>query len=121
VVLLLIAVAGVAVGIYILVNQSIVISAFGLPVEVKGLGAVVLGALFFLPAVLLGVLFWNIAAAPSAGRVPVGWSADTRFGEVTRLADRGRKLEAIQALRALTGAGLAEATGAVDAYLFSRS
>jgi hypothetical protein len=37
--------------------------------------------------------------------------------EVRQLADAGRKIEAIQALRRQTGAGLATAKAAVEAYL----
>ena len=40
--------------------------------------------------------------------------------EVRRLADSGRKIEAIKAYREATGAGLATAKEAVEAYMDSR-
>jgi hypothetical protein len=54
------------------------------------------------------------------GRKPAEAKALTAAGlpeEVRRLADAGRKIEAIQALRQETGAGLAAACEAVEEYL----
>ena len=44
-------------------------------------------------------------------------SPSTLAEEVRRLADDGRKIEAIKAHRELTGAGLRDAKDAVEAYL----
>ncbi len=53
----LIALFGVGFGVYIVAAQSVWMSAFGLPVEVKGIPKVVLGLFCFVPAALLVGLF----------------------------------------------------------------
>jgi hypothetical protein len=54
---MLIAVFGVGFGIYILLAESVWMSAFGLPIEVKGFPKILCGIFCFVPAVLLVGLF----------------------------------------------------------------
>jgi hypothetical protein len=51
------AVFGIGFGIYILLAESVWMSAFGLPVEVKGIPKVLLGIFCFVPTALLVGLF----------------------------------------------------------------
>lgn len=68
--LLLSAVFGIGLGVYVLLAEAVVMSAFGLPVEVRGADKAVLAAFCFAPAAVLGRVAWSIRrglrAEPSA-------------------------------------------------------
>jgi ribosomal protein L7/L12 len=119
--LVVLAVAGLGEGLVRMAEPSVTISPFGFPVELTGLWTVVLGAPWWVPAILLGVIIVSAArAASAADRIPWGWSSAARFLEVRRLAAEGRQVDAIHELRVLTGASLEEAKAAVEKYLGSR-
>jgi hypothetical protein len=50
---------GIGLGIYCFVAESVWISAFGLPVQLKGVEKVILGLFALAPAVLLCLAFWT--------------------------------------------------------------
>jgi hypothetical protein len=64
----LIVVFGIGFGIYILLAESVWLSAFGLPIEAKGIPKAVLGIFCFVPAALLVGLFVPMRRGDGAER-----------------------------------------------------